>query len=76
MLNRTAKPSYGVSVAVDDPSVGATPDATSAPFALAVTAAAAPASVIVSEVSPWSSGNSPYAADWFELTNTGAQAST
>ncbi|MDO8188901.1 lamin tail domain-containing protein [Conexibacter sp. JD483] len=31
-------------------------------------------SVIVSEVSPWSSGNSPYAADWFELTNTGASA--
>ena len=29
-------------------------------------------SVIISEVSPWSSGNSPYAADWFEVTNTGA----
>jgi hypothetical protein len=25
---------------------------------------------IISEVSPWSSGNSPYAADWFEVTNT------
>jgi hypothetical protein len=31
----------------------------------------APTSVIISEVSPWSSGNSPYAADWFEVTNTG-----
>jgi hypothetical protein len=31
-----------------------------------------PAHVLVTEVSPWSSGNSPYAADWFEVTNTGA----
>lgn len=30
--------------------------------------------LIISEVSPWSSGNSPYAADWFEVTNTGAAA--
>jgi hypothetical protein len=29
---------------------------------------------IISEVSPWSSGNSPYAADWFEVTNTGTRA--
>ena len=29
------------------------------------------ASVIISEVSPWSSSNSPYLADWFEVTNTG-----
>jgi hypothetical protein len=28
-------------------------------------------SVIVSEVAPWGSGNSPYAVDWFEVTNTG-----
>lgn len=33
---------------------------------------AAPA-LIISEVAPWGSGNSTYAADWFELTNkTGA----
>src|SRR5262249_51829217 len=25
----------------------------------------------VSEVAPWGSGNTPYAADWFEVTNTG-----
>ncbi len=30
--------------------------------------------MIVSEVSPWSSGNSPYQADWFELTNRGSGA--
>ena len=35
-------------------------------------AQAAVGSVFVSEVSPWSSGNSPVAADWFELTNTTA----
>ncbi|AYG04219.1 SdiA-regulated domain-containing protein [Gryllotalpicola protaetiae] len=27
--------------------------------------------VVVTEVAPWGSGDSPYAADWFELTNTG-----
>ena len=31
-------------------------------------------SLIVSEVAPWSSGNSPFGADWIELTNTGAHA--
>jgi uncharacterized protein YjiK len=70
-LNRTTKPSYAVNVAVDDPSLGTSPDASSSAFTLTVTAAAALASVKVTEVSPWSSGNSPYAADWFELTNTG-----
>jgi Ca2+-binding RTX toxin-like protein len=28
--------------------------------------------LIISEVAPWSSGNSPVAQDWFELTNTGS----
>ena len=32
-------------------------------------AQAAPNAIFVSEVAPWSSGNSPVAADWFELTN-------
>src|SRR5262249_42706761 len=27
---------------------------------------------VITEVSPWASGDSPYAADWFELTNTGS----
>ena len=31
-------------------------------------------SVIISEVAPWSSSNSPVAADWFELTNNGTSA--
>ena len=30
--------------------------------------------IIISEVAPWGSGNSLYAADWFEVTNTGAVA--
>lgn len=29
------------------------------------------ADVKITEVAPWSSGNSPVGADWFELTNTG-----
>lgn len=28
----------------------------------------------ITEVAPWSSGNSPVGADWFEITNTGAAA--
>lgn len=32
------------------------------------------AAIVVSEVAPWSSGNSPFSADWFELTNTGSSA--
>ncbi|HEY4373638.1 MAG TPA: lamin tail domain-containing protein [Burkholderiales bacterium] len=34
----------------------------------------AQAQVRVTEVAPWSSGDSPVAADWFELTNTGNAA--
>src|SRR4029453_13066528 len=30
--------------------------------------------LFISEVAPWSSGNSPVAADWFEVTNTTAHA--
>ena len=30
--------------------------------------------IIISEVTPWGSGNSTYAVDWFEVTNTGAVA--
>lgn len=36
--------------------------------------AVAHADVRITEVAPWSSGNSPVRADWFELTNTGASA--
>jgi hypothetical protein len=34
----------------------------------------ASAAVVITEVSPSSSDNAPYAADWFELTNTGNSA--
>ena len=37
-------------------------------------ATAAQANIIITEVSPWSSGSSPLEADWFELTNTGVAA--
>lgn len=46
------------------------------PLALSalVLAGAAQAQVRITEVAPWSSGNSLVAADWFELTNFGASA--
>ena len=76
-LDYETKTSYSVIVNVDDITVGSTPDAI-APFTLAVTDVVneTPSlpSVIISEVTPWSSGNSPYAADWFEVTNTGTSA--
>lgn len=37
-------------------------------------AATAQAQVRITEVAPWSSGNSPVAADWFEVTNFEASA--
>jgi uncharacterized protein YjiK len=76
-LDATTKSSYEVSVAVDDPTVGATPDASSAAYHLTVTAAApgsASDRLAVTEAAPWSSGGSPFKADWFELTNTGTGA--
>lgn len=42
--------------------------------ALTLGLANAHAAVRITEVAPWSSGNSPVGADWFELTNTGASA--
>lgn len=42
--------------------------------ALALTATAATAQVRITEVAPWSSGNSVVGADWFELTNLGSSA--
>ncbi len=41
---------------------------------MSLAAIAAHADITVSEVAPWSSGNSAVAADWFELTNTGSSA--
>ncbi|MEJ6485594.1 SdiA-regulated domain-containing protein [Nostoc punctiforme UO1] len=77
VLDYETKTSYSVIVNVDDTTVGNTPDAI-APFTLAVTDVVneTPSlpSLIISEVTPWSSGSSPYAADWFEVTNTGTSA--
>ncbi|MBT9463051.1 lamin tail domain-containing protein [Hydrogenophaga sp.] len=42
--------------------------------ALVLTATAATAQVRITEVAPWSSGNSVVSADWFELTNFGNAA--
>lgn len=45
-----------------------------AALSLTLAATAAQAQIAFTEVAPWSSGNSPVAADWFELTNFGATA--
>jgi Lamin Tail Domain/PEP-CTERM motif len=37
-------------------------------------AVSAQAQIRITEVAPWASGNAPYAADWFELTNMGTSA--
>ena len=77
VLDYETKTSYSITITVDDPEVGATPDASTA-FTLAVTdivnETPALPTLIISEVAPWSSGNSPVAADWFEVTNTGTSA--
>jgi uncharacterized protein YjiK len=72
-LSHASKPTLSVTVAVDDPTVGGTPDVTVG-FTLTVTAAVAPGTIVISEIAPWSSSNSPLAADWFEVTNTGSSA--
>ena len=77
VLDYETKTSYSVTVTVDDSAVGSTPDASKV-FTLAVTdivnEAPASGALIISEVAPWSSGNSPLAADWFEVTNKGTSA--
>jgi uncharacterized protein YjiK/2',3'-cyclic-nucleotide 2'-phosphodiesterase (5'-nucleotidase family) len=78
-LDFETKTSYNVNVNVDDTTVGSTPDVTTA-YTLAVTDVVnetpptTTGGIFVTEVAPWSSGNSPVAADWFELTNTGSSA--
>jgi uncharacterized protein YjiK len=70
-LNAGTKPSYFIAINVDDVSVGATPDAV-ANYTLSITpSTGGTPSIIISEVSPWASGNSTLGSDWFELTNTG-----
>jgi uncharacterized protein YjiK len=74
ILDYETKTSYAVTVNVNDTSVGNTPDA-SVNFTLFVkniiNENPPVQGLIVSEVAPWSSGNSPLVAgDWFEITNT------
>jgi uncharacterized protein YjiK len=75
VLNASTQAEYEVTVQVDDPAAGGSPDAVSSPYKLTVTSAGgggtSSARVAVTEVAPWSSGDSPVAADWFELTNVG-----
>jgi predicted extracellular nuclease/uncharacterized protein YjiK len=73
-LDFETKTSYNVTVNVNDATVGNTPDA-STNFTFAVTDISEdPTTLFITEVAPWSSGNSPVGADWFELTNTGTSA--
>ena len=73
-LSFTTKPSYAITVQVDDTSVGNAPDAT-VNYSLAITAApVGVANLVISEVAPWSSGNSSLGSDWFEVTNIGTVA--
>lgn len=70
-LNATTKPSYEITVAVDDATVGTSPDAAT-PYTLTITEASSGSAVLaITEVAPWSSGNSPLGCDWFEVTNVG-----
>lgn len=76
VLDFETKTSYAVTVAVDDANVGTSPDAT-ADYLLTVSDIANESSaptLFISEVAPWSSGNSPIGFDWFEVTNNGAAA--
>src|SRR5262249_39710462 len=73
-LSSNAKPSYFVTVTVDDASVGASPD-TSTNLTLTITASTGgTSSIIISEVSAWASGTSTLGSDWTELTNVGTAA--
>lgn len=77
VLDYETKTSYNITINVDDTTVGTTPDATTT-YSLTVIDVVnetPPASTLfISEVAPWSSGNSPVGADWFEVSNTGTSA--
>ncbi len=75
-LDFESKASYAVTVTVDDANVGGAIDA-SVDYVLNVadvTDETTAPTLFISEIAPWSSGNSPVAADWFEVTNNGAAA--
>ncbi len=72
-LSHASKPMLHVTVEADDPTAGGSPDAT-VDFTLSVTQAVAPGTIVISEVAPWSSSDSPLGHDWFEVTNKGSSA--
>ncbi len=75
VLDAAAKSTYTVSVAVDDPAAGSAPDATSSPYTLTIEpiSAGGGTQAAITEVMPTGSSNGTYAADWWELTNTGVE---
>ncbi|MCW1430761.1 SdiA-regulated domain-containing protein [Novosphingobium sp. JCM 18896] len=76
VLDYEAKQSYSVTVSVDDVTVGTTPDA-STTYTLGLTNVVnetPQGKIAITEVAPWSNDNSPFKADWFELTNTSTVA--
>ncbi len=75
-LNAATKATYNVTVNVDDPSSDKRPDA-SVDYTLTITpASGGTPSLIISEIAPWSSGNSlsNLRVDWFEISNIGTAA--
>lgn len=73
VLDFGTQSSYEVTIAVDDATLGSNPDATTT-FTLNLQDTAGISDLIISEVAPWSSGDSSLGADWFEVTNTGTTA--
>ena len=63
-FERMARRMAIATVAVSTPVLAAMPTA----------AHAVSPTLFITEVAPWGSGNAPYLADWFEVTNTGGSA--
>lgn len=76
-LDYETKNNYQVSLSLKDITLSGSPAAI-ANYSLAISdvvnEVAGAASLFISEVAPWSSGNSPILSDWFELSNTGSAA--
>ena len=77
ILDYESRASYNITISVDDTTIGATPDAT-VNYVLTILDVAVEttpaATVAITEVTPWSSGTTSVAADWFEVTNYGTTA--
>ena len=77
IVDYESRASYNITISVDDTTIGATPDAT-VNYVLTILDVAVEttpaATVAITEVTPWSSGTTSVAADWFEVTNYGTTA--